>query len=248
MKKKILVCLALTLAIGALAYAGEGESDADPLEILKKVDAAVKDVTVVRYNAKSTPGGMAENFVTAAEGEAVVMGWRDDWNLPEKFFVHIKTTKRGTDEPLELSGGGDGDMFFLVDHTTKKGYEDMDPAVMGSSAFTLSSFGMQEFVRENPFEDAMTATLTYEGTEAVNGEECYKIHVEYERAGQSSTWFFSMEDYLPRRRVQHFTIGTQGEGSLTIELANLEVNPELDAATFRMKLPEDYEQIDDFAP
>jgi outer membrane lipoprotein-sorting protein len=48
--------------------------------------------------------------------------------------------------------------------------------------------------------------------------------------------------------VQHFSFGEQGEGSLIIEVANLEVNPEIDAETFRMKLPKGYEQIDDFAP
>lgn len=246
MNRKIFAFSVSILVVSAFAYASG--DDVDPLEIIKKADAALEDITAVSYTAKSTPGGIATNFVTAAEGEAIVMGWRDDWNFPEKFFVHIKTTKRGTGEPLEVTGGGDGDMFFLVDHTTKKGYEDMDPAVMGSSAFTLSSFGMQEYVRANPFEDEMNGTLKYEGTEAVGGEECYKIHVEYAQAGQSSTWFFGMEDYLPRRRVQHFSMGNQGEGSLTIELANLAINPQLDAATFRMKLPADYEQIDDFAP
>ena len=53
---------------------------------------------------------------------------------------------------------------------------------------------------------------------------------------------------LPRRRLQKFTVPGQGEGALEINLSNLVINPELDPALFRMKLPAGYEQIDDFAP
>jgi hypothetical protein len=137
MKRKVVVCLALILATGAFVHSEEGkeESKQDPkaLEILKKADEAVKDVTAVRYSAKSTPGGIALNFVSEAEGEAVVVGWNDAWRSPEKYFVHLKTTLQGSGEPLELTGGGDGEMFFLINHTTKKAYEDMDPAVRRST-------------------------------------------------------------------------------------------------------------------
>ena len=247
MKKLILAILILAVVSGGAA--AQDEQGPDPIEILKKADAAIKEVDAVAYTARSTPTGIAENFVTAAEGEAIVVGWRDDWNQPEKFYVHLKTTKRGSDEPLELTGGGDGDMFFLIDHSEKKAYEDMDPNVMGSSGQTLQAFGMREFVHDKPFDDELDApTVRYEGTEEVNGEECHKIFVEYADQNQKSTWFFDTDDYLPRRRVRHFSFGEQGEGTFTIEIVKLEVNPEIDASTFKIKLPEGYEQIDDFAP
>lgn len=252
MKRKVVVCLALILATGAFVHSEEGKEEGgqDPkaLEILEKADAAVKAVTGVRYSAKSTPGGIALNFVSAAEGESVVVGWNNDWRIPQKYFVHLTTTQQGSDEPLELTGGGDGEMFFLIDHNTKKAYEDMDPAVMGSSGNVVGTFGMQEFVHDRPFDDELNApTLRYEGKETVGGEECHKIFVEYGQGGQSSTWFFSAKDFLPRRRVQHFNFNDT-PGTLAIEIANLEIDPEVDEATFRLKLPKDYEQIDDFAP
>jgi outer membrane lipoprotein-sorting protein len=247
MKRLVIAIVMLILVFGGTA--AHDEQDPDPVEILKKADAAIKEVSGVAYTAKSTPTGIAENFVSAAEGEAVVIGWRDDWGQPEKYYVHITTTQQGSDEPLELTGGGNGEMFFLIDHSAKKAYEDMDPNVMGSSGNTLQGFGMREFVHDHPFDDEINAeTVTYEGIETVNGEECHKILVEYPQPNQKSTWFFDTDDYLPRRRVQHFSMGDRGEGTIAIEIVKLEINPEVDASTFVLKLPEGYEQIDDFAP
>ena len=84
--------------------------------------------------------------------------------------------------------------------------------------------------------------------EVVGGEPCYQIHVSYGGGAGESTWFFSKKDYLPRRRVRHFTVPEQGEGTLEIDVSQLEVNIEPDEGLFRLKLPEGYEQIDDFAP
>ena len=76
----------------------------------------------------------------------------------------------------------------------------------------------------------------------------HKIHVVYSGGRGETTWFVGTEDYLPRRRIRHFNIPGQGEGTLDITLTGLEVDPGVDADTFTMKLPEGYEQVDDFAP
>ena len=62
-----------------------------------------------------------------------------------------------------------------------------------------------------------------------------------------STWFFSTEDYLPRRRIRHFTT-PDGDGSLDMTVTGLEIDPEVTADTFALRLPEGYQQVDDFAP
>ena len=62
-----------------------------------------------------------------------------------------------------------------------------------------------------------------------------------------STWFFSKDDLLPRRRIRHFSM-PQGDGAIEINVAALETAPEADPALFKLALPEGYEQIDDFAP
>jgi outer membrane lipoprotein-sorting protein len=249
--KKLIVPIVLLLAASASLAGDEAaaEESPDPIEILKKVDAAIKAVEAVSYSAKSTPTGIAVNFVSPAEGSAVLVGWNDAWGMPEKFWVHLKTTPPGSKEAVELTGGGNGDMFFLVDHTDKKAYEDMDPNVFGTSGNTLQAFGMREFVHNHPFDDEIGAeTVEYQGVETVRGEECHKVYVEYGPGLGKSTWLFAKSDYLPRQRIRHFTIPEQGDGTLAIEVTKLEINPELDPSVFRLDLPEGYEQIDDFAP
>lgn len=249
--KKLIVPFVLLLLAPA-SFAGEeataGDSP-DPVEILKKVDEAIKAVKAVSYSAKSTPTGVAVNFVSPAEGSAVLVGWNDAWNMPERFFVHVEMTPPGAEKAVELTGGGDGEMFFIIDHAEKKAYEDMDPNVMGTAGNTLQVFGMREFVHSRPFDDEIGAeTVEYQGVETVRDEECHKIYVEYGPGQGKSTWLFAKSDYLPRRRVQHFTIPEQGDGTFAIEVTKLEINPEIDPSVFKMVLPEGYEQVDDFAP
>jgi len=249
--KKLIVPIALLLVASASLAGDEAatEESPDPIEILKKADAAIKAVEAVSYSARSTPSGIAVNFVSPAEGSAVLVGWNDAWNMPEKFYVHLKMTPPGSEEEVELAGGGDGDMFFLVDHAGKKAYEDMDPNVLGSSGTTLQAFGMREFVHSHPFDDELGAeTVEYQGVESVGGEECHKIYIDYGQNRGKSTWLFAKSDYLPRRRVQHFSIPDQGDGTFAIEVTKLEINPEVDPSIFKLTLPEGYQQVDDFAP
>ncbi len=223
------------------------EPDSEAIQLLKKVDAATKAVKGVRYKATSKPGGFATAFATAAEGERVMFGWTD--GAPEKFFAHVKSTRPGSEEPIDVTGGGDGETFFLIDHREGKGYQDMDPDVMGSGGQALANISMAELVHPTPFDDEINAERAeLQGTETVGGVECYKVNVVYRGGQGESTWYFSTEDYLPRRRVRRFTDPERGEGSLEITITELEVDPEVGPEAFRMKLPEGYEKVDDFAP
>ena len=140
-------------------------------------------------------------------------------------------------------------MYFLIDHTAKKAYEDMDPGVMGTTGRALQGAGMLEFVHNAPFDDELNADgVELQGEETVAGEPCYKIHVKYAGGQGESTWFFSKNDYLPRRRLRMISIPGQGDGTIDITITKLEVNFDPADDLFRLKLPEGYEQIDDFAP
>ena len=247
MKRNPVPIVIVSLAV-LVAAAGRAEEDtsAQALEILQKADVAIKAVERVRYQGRSEPSGVATSFVSAAEGESVLVGWSG--TMPTFFWAHVSSTSADSDDPIELTGGGDGEMYFIIDHRTRKAYEDMDPAVMGSGARALQSFVMAEFVHDAPFDDELGAdSLEYQGTESVEGTDCHKIHVSY-GGGQQSTWFFSTDDFLPRRRVRQFNIPQQGDGAVVITLSKLEVNPTIDPKIFRLVLPEGYEQIDDFAP
>ncbi len=221
--------------------------DSEAVKLLKQVDAAIKAVEGVRYKGSAVPTGVATNFMSAAEGEGLMVGWTGSG--PEKFHGRVSTTRQGTGEAMEITGGGDGETYYLIDHQAKKAYQDMDPDVMGGGGQALNSIGMLEFVHPNPFDDEIGADVVeLQGKETVGGVECHKVHVAYSGGRGESTWFFSTEDYLPRRRIQHFTIPEQGEGTLEITITDLEIDPQVRPEIFRMKLPEGYQQVDDFAP
>jgi len=247
MNKTLATVLFGMLVVLPLAAEEVAEPPRSPeaIEILEKVDASIKKVSAVRYKVSTKPGGAAENFFAAGEGSAALVGWTGQ--VPRKFLIEAHTSQDG--QSVQITGGGNGDMYFLIDHASKTAFEDMDPAVLGWAANTLFSFAVLEFVHSAPFDDELGADrVELQGTETVGGEECYKIHVVYAGGQGESTWYFSKDDYLPRRRVQSFDMGPQGEGSLERTIYDLEVNPAIEDVLFVMKLPEGYEQIDDFAP
>jgi outer membrane lipoprotein-sorting protein len=239
-----MVLLMVGVALVA-AFSFAEEKAPDPIEVLQKVDAAVKAVDSVKLSIMSEGSGAATN--PPAEGEAIMAGWSG--NTPELFYAHVKTKRRDTEEDVEYTGGGNGDMFFLIDHTSKKAYEDMDPAVIGSAGNALFGIAMMEFVHNAPFDDELNAdSVEYLGMETVSGEECYKIDVKYSGGRGHSVWYFSEKDFLPRRRDIHFTNREGEEGTVTRIVTSLDVNPKINDDMFTMNLPEGYEQIDDFAP
>ncbi len=247
---KSIVCLLLALVLAGPAMGDTEESAAsrspEAIEILKKVDSAIKAVHSVRYDVATQPSGVAENFASPARGNSILVGWNG--STAERFYSHVETKKADTGETVELTAGGNGDMYFIIDHQTKKAYEDMDPAVIGSGGRALRSIGMLEFVHDTPFDDEIGAEkVELLEDETVGCEPCYKIHVAYAGGQGETTWFFAKKDFLPRKRVRHFSSG-RGEGKLEIEVTNLETNIEPDESMFVLKLPEGYEQIDDFAP
>lgn len=241
-----LILLIGGLCLAPLAVAESETAPSEALEILAKADAAIKAVAGVRYKGSMKPSGIAVNFFPGGEGEGVMYGWNG--STPEKFYARVTAKMPGSDEPVRMEGGGDGDSYYLIDHKTKKAYEDMDPGVLGSGGQILQNLGMSEYVHDAPFDDELAAeTAELQGTEAVGGVECHKIHVVYRGGRGASTWFFSKEDFLPRRRVRHFD-GPNGDGAVEITISTLELDPKFDAGLFKLKLPEGYEQIDDFAP
>lgn len=245
------ICLLIGLCLVSFAFAQEeeaaaGEKPNEAIEILKKVDAAIKAVDSVRYDVTTKPEGIATNFISVAEGSATMKGWNG--SIPEQFYAQVKTTMPGTEDPLELSGGGDGETFFIINHTTKKAYEDMDPGVMGSGARALQATAMLEFVHDTPFDDELNAdSVELQGIEKVGEEECYKIYVVYAGGQGTTTWYFSKKDYLPRRRTRYFDL-PEGKGSLEIVISNLETDPEVSPDLYKLQLPEGYEQVDEFHP
>ncbi len=257
MKGRSYLALGLLLALPVWAEEAAKEASAnhsvEAVAILEKADTAAKAVGAVRFHSVTEPSGLVTNFIGAAEGTALISGWDELTQRPQHFRMDVTTTMPRAEEATKLSGGGNGESYFIVDHGTKKGYEDMDPGVLGSGGQALLSIAMSEFVRPDPYDNELGAdSIELLPSAQVNGEDCYVIKVTYASGGGGaevgSTWSFAQSDYLPRRRVRHFEIPQQGKGDLVVTLSKLEIDPKLDLELFEMTLPEGYEVVDDFAP
>ncbi len=211
----VLALVLVAAAVVAQDKANEvkGARSAEAVEILRQVEAALDGVEAVRLRARAVPGGAAVSFLSPAEGTAVMSGWNSMIQMPKRFWVNVTTQRRGSDEVVELTSGGDGESYFIVDHGTKKAYEDIDPAVLGSNAMILRQFGISNFVQDEPMQAEMNAvSVTLGEAEKIGSEECHAVEVDFGAQGRV-TWYIAKSDHLPRRQVQYFSMGT-AEGSL----------------------------------
>lgn len=256
------VCVILTLMMtgGAVAQDNATKTDKQPaagkqtapvneaIAILKKVDEATKAVKAVKYSAKLEVTGWIANRFGSAEGTAILAKGSED--TLDRFLFKTKITPPGKDaEAKEYTVGSNGDVFFIVDHANKKVHADMDPAVMGSAGQRATVINMREFTHPTPFSDEINGDKqVLKGIASVNGEDCYEIHVVYRGGQQQAHWFFSKNDYLPRRVERIIKNAADESGKQILTLSGLVANPELDDETFATVVPEGYEKTDEFMP
>ena len=250
------VCLFMVLSIASVTARAEEKKGAeltDPVEILKKVDAACKAVKTVKYDVVFEGLGESKARVGKVEATVILSGFV--YGAPEKILIDAKATAPGSTDVRRITGGGDGEMFFVVDHQAKKAYEDLDQQVVGSFGRTLHAGVMIEFLVDDPFGHEINGkSKELRGSKEINGVDCYEVHVVYAtESEQAATWYFSKKDFLPRKRIDEFTLrgdrmpsGQKFRQQKTI--SNLVVDPKLDKDTFKLKLPEGYTKTDDFAP
>ncbi|UCG34202.1 MAG: hypothetical protein JSU68_06115 [Phycisphaerales bacterium] len=243
-------CLLLALSFWPLiALADDKKSDemTDPLEILKKVDAAAKAVNAVKYEAVLEPTEGA-----AAQGgnlKATVIATGYAHGEPEKYYVDVTYQMPSEEQTRHITGGTDGEDYYVIDHQAKKAHVDIDPAVMGPHRIAITRGWMIEFLHDTPFSDEINGrSRELLPSEMIAGEDCYTVRVVYQAEGASvTTWCFSKKDFLPRRRVD---VWTRQDGSRIGQcktITKLEVDPKIDENTFKLKVPEGYEKTDEFA-
>ena len=233
----------------AAAYADEkpGAELTDPIEILRKADAAAKAVKAVQYKVSYKGIMAAEKQVPVMEGTVLFTGWA--FNAPEKYRCDAKIQRPGSSEVREVTIGTDGETYYLMDHKAKKAHVDVDPGVIGSTGRQALALVMAEFVHPTPFNDEINGRdQTLKGSKKIGNEDCYEISLAYASAPQEAVWCFSKKDFLPRgvQRLRKMPVG--GQGGQEWMLTDLIVDPEPAKDAFAFKLPEGYTQTDDFAP
>jgi outer membrane lipoprotein-sorting protein len=253
----IIGLLGVALVVTPCAFSGEPEQKgagstaanaeaANPKEILKKAEAALKKVKQVRYKAEYKGTEWVTAFVPSLEGTAM-LGEPSQHDIA-RFRCEVKLTPRGESEAIELSAGSDGDLYYLIDPAKKMVFADIDEAVLGKQQRNLQRVLLRDFVAKEPLaEDLKAEKVELLGTEDVGGEPCHKVRVTRSET-QRVVWYLSQKDWLPRRVVRLYKNQQGEEGSTQLLLTDLVAEPKLNAKKFELTVPKGFTKTDEFAP
>ena len=249
-----LPALLLGVAVSTLPAFGQGATagapgavvGAEAMKVLKQAQDSLSKVKIARYDAAYTASGWLRQFVPAVEG-TVIIGEPSKYEIT-RFRCEVRVTPHESDEKISLAAGSDGDLFFMIDPTTKTVYADMDQAVLGKHSRTLHRVLMSEFVIDEPLKDELEAKEMELGEETVvGGEPCYQVRLSTSDTNRVA-WFFSKKDFLPRR-VDRFRKNREGEeGTTSLVLTGLSIDLTFRPEPFRLRVPSGYKRTDEFAP
>lgn len=217
----------------------------DVQEILEKADANTKALTAVSYEAEYFGEGHPDvvSRVTRVRGKATALEVKKD--LVGSIFGSSGNQMRFEGE-FQMPGTDDWIPFQVA--TDGRKVTRIDP--MGMS-FTIAPYSegrrllnpaqqmlMLEYIHPKPFSDELNAiSAELEGEEDIGGVNCYAVYIKYQNRSESR-WFFGSKDFLPRR-VERIVRG-DAKGAQVLVVKNLNTNPAIDKATFRLTPPEGF--------
>lgn len=260
MKRAMITVVHLCVASSALALdvnqsgkaqedtfdAGATRDEVTAIEILRKADAATKAVQAVSYDVTVKGTGALERIVPEVTGKVVLSGRTGDGI--NRFLIEIEG-KTADGRSVEGTVGYDGNEFFKLDPRTRTAYVDIDDYVLGGARRLVALLALREFVHPTPFSEEINGDRReLKGVKKVGDEECYEIRVVYAGGRHEATWYFSKQDFLPRRVDRVRQIPTGGSGVIVVTLTSLKVNPILDASTFKAQIPDGWTKTDEPTP
>jgi len=243
MRRALVVMLGL-LVVSAFASAqeepkvkpeAEEVSLPDPVELLKKTDAAAKAVKLVKYDFSFEPTGSQAANLGKAEGTVYLSGWAG--NDAEKSRCEAKVSIPRSSDVHDVVVGNNGKMLFVIDNRAKTVQQNVSELRMSWVPRTAWGLRVLEFVHPTPFSDEINAkNHVLKGSTKIGDEDCYEISLDYNTTPpQSVVWVVSKKDFLPRA-VERFTAG----GSLKWTISNVVVDPKLEKDPFVLVVPEGY--------
>jgi hypothetical protein len=236
------------LACGAYAQDQTIHVPTDPVEILKKADAAARAIKAARYKAVVEGTGAVKARVPSAQGTVIMAGWGSD--VPKMFRVDTRFKDRRHPDTRDMSMGCDGQQYYLIDHQTKMVHVGRTWAVWGANARIVLALLTNEFTYPEPFTDEINGVRQeLKGSKMVGDEDCYEVYIEYAVANARAVWCFSKQDFLPRSR--HDLTGTPSskeEGGQLRTMTDVQADPPLSEDAFKVVIPEGYTRTDHAAP
>jgi len=249
--KRYSAMMLLCLAVGVAARAQESEdgSSREATKLLKKSAAALKKVHRVTYEADYKGTAWIKALVPEVTG-TVTIGSRSKYDI-DPFLTEVKITKsteEGAEDPVSLTAGCDGDIYFLIDEAAKTVYADMDPLVLGRHSRDIRRVVVSNFADPKPYGDIDEATsVKILDTASVAGVPCHVVSVEAEQP-PVVTYYLGTRDYLPRRIVRTYENPEGDEGTTDLTLRDVSPNPSFARNPFDPVVPSGYTKTDEFAP
>lgn len=220
----------------------------DMKEILKKADAATRAVKAVSYKARYFGDGPIAEKVPTLHGSVKARKAKKTIGLGgllrnkrDQFHFVGTALLPGSDKEIQFDMSTNGKQAFEIDHERKA--FSYGPQKKAASLLELPMrLWMIEFLHKTPFSDELRArSREYEGIQKIGDVDCHVIYVHYDDRGSTeSRWFFSCEDYLPRRVDRIVKQKGRYQGAGILEITELDANPKLGLRDFQPKCPEGY--------
>lgn len=217
-------------------------------EVLKRADTATKNLKSIRYRCEHKASGALETRLPPVKGTVVMAGDKNELGLA-KFRIEVRTQPPGAKNASDVTVVSDGREFLFVDTDTRTLHAGARIDILGPRGNSALFGVMRELFLPEPFKDELVARkLEFRGTEKIGNEECYKIHVLYTDEASECTWWFSCNDFLPRRVERTIDMGNRQLGVSDLILTDVAVDPKFVDDPFRLLISEDFIRSPEPAP
>lgn len=217
----------------------------DPKEILQKAVSALQNIISITYQAEeysigTVKFGDTDAILTPHQGKVLFVRSTEDEFFGGKAVIEgelVRTTSERTNSKFKVVY--DGKKIRKIDYKRKIVYvNDPDQKGMGL-LIGAADLVLKDFRVKEPLQHTLNAeNVRYDGVAVVGGKPCHIIHAFFANNSslEEKLWFFSVDDYLPRK-VQ--TIGGGGIISV-VTLNEMKLNIEINPSTFFIDAPEEY--------
>lgn len=214
--------------------------------VLEKAREAMKGLKSVRYKVDYRGTGWLVERVPTVSATVLLAG-QSQWKI-DRFHFEGTLQPPKTEQPVNVTAGCDGDLYFLVHNEKKTVYEDIDTAVLGSFGRSIPRAVLSGFTSGDPLADEGKAEkFELKEPQSVEGESCDQVLVTMS-GDRQVIWYISQKDHLPRRYDRLMKDPEKGSATTELVVSRLELNPKVEGNPFKAVVPEGFTKSDQFAP
>lgn len=232
---------AVVFAGAVVLAAGAARADEAAVAKLREAQAALQNVTAVRYTMQVRPGGAIEGQAPSIDG-TLLMQAAPGMPIPVRLVGSGTITQAGAAEATRFSAAFDGDTIRSIDYGLR--VLQSSPIAPGADTLLVGAYDLvlDMFMVDEPLRAEIEAEdVTLEGQAQVAGAPTDVLLVTYDSGSNigKTRLYISTEDHLPRRIDSLFTVGGK-EAILSYTITSLEANPAIGPDAFTLTAPEGF--------